>query len=117
MTSDDDLATRLENRLLSHGVYVDALEETDEGGYTLQYGSLYADEGVTAHREVGRVINVFRDLHPDDWTGADVEAVVTDLEGNEEGRWHVEGAWLAALQDGDLSETEFSEKVVATVRD
>ncbi len=115
--SDDDLATRLENRLMSHGVYVDDFETTDDGGYYLEYESLYADRGVIPHREVGRVINVFRDLHPDDWDGASIEAVVTDLEGNPEGSWHVDRSWLSALVAGDLSETEFSERVVATLQE
>lgn len=114
--SDDELTTQLENRLMSHGVYVDVFEQTSDGGYYLEYESLYADEGVIPHREVGRVINVFLDLHPDDWVGADIEAVVTDLEGNPEGDWHVDQAWIDALQAGDLSETEFSEKVVGTLK-
>mgnify|MGYP006281125311 CR=1 FL=1 len=114
--SDDDLATQLENRLMSHGVYVDVFEQRDDG-YYMEYESLYADEGVIPHREVGRVINVFLDLHDDDWAGADIEAVVTDLEGNLEGDWHVEQAWLAALLADELSETEFSEKVIGTLKD
>lgn len=112
--SDDDLATRLENRLLSHGIYVTAFEATD-GGYELEYESLYADEGVIPHREVGRVINVFLDLHPDDWSGADIEAVVTDLEGDPQGDWRVEADWFAAMRDGELSETDFSAKVISTL--
>ena len=112
---DEGLATRIENRLMSHGVYVNEFEVTPDGGYCLEYESLYADEGVIPHREVGRVINVFLELHADDWDGADIEAIVTDLEGNPEGEWHVERAWLAALQADDLSQTEFSEKVIQTL--
>lgn len=115
--SDDELATRIENRLMSHGVYVDRFEESGAGGYYLEYESLHADEGVIPHREVGRVINVFLDLHDDDWTGADIEAVVTDLEGNPEASWHVEQSWLAELTAGELSETEFSERVIATLQE
>lgn len=112
--SDDDLATRLENRLMSHGVYVTEFEAT-EGGYAIEYESLYADEGVIPHREVGRVINVFLDLHPDGWAGADIEAVVTNLEGDPEGSWHVEADWVAAMTADELSETDFSQKVIATL--
>lgn len=113
---DDDLATLLENRLMSHGVYVDVFERRD-GGYYLEYESLYADEGVIPHREVGRVINVFLDLHDDDWAGVDIEAVVTNLEGDPEGRWQVKQSWLADLLADELSETEFSEKVIGTLKD
>ena len=112
--SDEDLATRLEHRLMSHGVYVTAFESTD-GGYALEYESLYAEEGVIPHREVGRVINVFLDLHDDDWSGVDIEAVVTDLEGEPQGDWRVDADWFAALNAGSLSETDFSAKVIATL--
>ena len=112
--SDEDLATRLESRLMSHGIYVTEFESTADG-YRLEYESLYADEGVIPHREVGRVINVFRDLHGDDWTGADIDAVVTDLEGEPQGSWRVERDWLAAMNAGELSETDFSAKVIETL--
>lgn len=115
--SDHDLATKVENRLMSQGVYIDTFEETDHGGYYLEYESLYAEEGVIPHREVGRVINVFLDLHDDDWQGVDIEAVVTDLDGNPEGTWHVEREWLTALNADELSETDFSQKVIGTLQD
>ncbi|MDZ7702433.1 MAG: hypothetical protein U5J98_10465 [Halobacteriales archaeon] len=112
--SDDELATRLESRLMSHGVYVTEFDRT-EGRYAIEYESLYADGGVIPHREVGRVINVFLDLHPDDWSGADIEAVVTDLEGEPQGSWRVERDWFAAMTAGELSETDFSAKVIGTL--
>jgi hypothetical protein len=112
---DEDFAFRIESRLTSHGVYVDEVRESDEG-YELGYESISTDsEGIVPHREVGRVVNVFRDLHEDDWKGADIRAEVRDLEGDPVGRWHVEQAWLDDLHNGDLSEVEFSEKVVATI--
>ena len=109
MTDDEDFEFRIESRLTSHGVYVDEVAER-EGGYAVTYESISADsEGVVPHREVGRVINVFRDLHDEDWSGADIDAVVTDFEGEERGRW------LDRLHNGDLTEVEFSEKVVETI--
>lgn len=115
MTDDEDFEFRLESRLTSHGVYVDEVVE-EQGGYEVTYESISADsEGVVPHREVGRVINVFRDLHDEDWSGADIDAVVTDFEGEERGRWHVEAAWLDQLHNADLTEVEFSEKVVETI--
>lgn len=112
--SDGDFAWQLESRLTSHGVYVDELDETEEG-YWLRYESISADKGAIAHREIGRVVNVFLDLHPDDWSGARIEAVVTDLDGNRNGEWHVEAAWLDALTDDEISEEAFSERVVGTI--
>ncbi|MFT4881291.1 MAG: hypothetical protein ACI9CA_000325 [Natronomonas sp.] len=115
MSDDEDFEFRVESRLTSHGVYVDEVADTPEG-YEVAYESVSADsEGVVPHREVGRVINVFRDLHDEDWAGADIDAVVTDLEGEERGRWHVEAAWLDRLHNGDLTEVAFSEKVVETI--
>ena len=115
MTDDEDFEFRIESRLTSHGVYVDEVAER-EGGYAVTYESISADsEGVVPHREVGRVINVFQDLHDEDWSGADIGAVVTDFEGEERGTWHVEAAWLDRLHNGDLTEVEFSEKVVDTI--
>jgi len=111
----DDFEFRLESRLTSHGVYVDEVDE-DDGSYEVTYESISADsEGDVPHREVGRVINVFRDLHDDDWSGADIDAVVTDLDGAELGRWHVDAEWIDDLHNGDLSEVDFSGKVVDTI--
>lgn len=115
MSDTDDFEFQLEARLTSHGVYVDAVEQ-DGGAYEVTYESISADsEGVVPHREVGRVINVFRDLHDDDWSGADIEAAVTDFDGVEKGRWHVDSEWIDRLHNGDLTEVEFSEKVIDTI--
>ena len=115
MSDDEDFGFHVESRLTSHGVYVDEVDQ-HEGGYRLTYESVSAEnEGSVPHREVGRVINVFRDLHDDDWTGADIDATVTDFEGVEQGTWHVEAAWLDALHNGELTEVEFSQKVLETI--
>jgi hypothetical protein len=112
---DDELTSRIESRLMSHGVYVDEVVEKGDG-YRLTYESVAADgAGAVPHREVGRVINVFRDFHDDDWEGADIEATVTDLDGVELGEWHVEQEWIAALHGDDLSEVDFSQRVIETI--
>jgi hypothetical protein len=115
MSDDQDFEFRLESRLTSHGVYVQSVDETDTG-FAVEYESFAGDsEGVIPHREVGRVINVFRDLHPDDWSGSEIEATVTDFDGNKLGTWHVEPAWIDRLHNGDLTEVEFSQKVIETI--
>ena len=115
MSDEHDFEFQVESRLTSHGVYVDEVEE-GESHYTVTYESVAVDsEGIVPHREVGRVINVFRDLHPDDWTGAEIEAKVTDLDGDPLGTWHVEAEWLDRLHNGELSEVDFSEKVIETI--
>jgi hypothetical protein len=116
MTDDetDDLAFQIESRLVSQGVYVTELDEQD-GTYRVTYESLAADKGAIPHREIGRVINVVRDLHSDDWEGADIAGTVLDLDGETRGTWHCEADWIDELHNGDLSETEFSGKVIETV--
>ncbi len=121
MTEDEfDLTFQIESRLMSHGVYVTQLEESthadEEKTYHVTYESIAADNGVIPHREIGRVINVFRDVHDDDWEGAEIEGTVLSLEEEQLGHWHVESAWLEELHNGDLSEVEFSERVIETVQ-
>ena len=111
----EDFEFAVESRLTSHGVYVRTVEDDDDR-YLVTYESLAAEKGAIPHREVGRVINVFRDLHGDDWEGIDIEGTVLDLDGNERGTWHVEASWFDALHNGDLSEVEFSRKVIGTVQ-
>lgn len=112
--TDEDFEFQVESRLTSHGVYVDEFAVEDDG-YEVVYESMAATDGAIPNREVGRVINVIRDLHPPDWDGVDIEAVVTDLDGDPLGRWHVEADWLAALQEGGMTEVAFSERVIETI--
>lgn len=114
-TVTEDVASRAESRLVSHGVYAEEVT-VEADTYRLTYESVAADDAHDIpHREVGRVINVFRDLHADDWSGADIEATVLDLEGAELGEWHVQQEWLGTLHEGDLTEVEFSERVLETI--
>lgn len=118
----DDVAFALESRLMSDGIYVDEVDvpsddaTAEEATYGVRYESIAtAENGVIPHREVGTVINLFRELHEDDWRGAEIDAVVTDLDGSVLGRWHVEQSWLAALADGELSAVDFSAKVIGSI--
>ena len=110
----EELAFQVESRLMNHGVYVTDFAE-EEGDYHLTYESAAADTGVIPHRELGRVINVFRDLHSDDWEGADIEGEVLDLDGEKLGDWYVAASWLDGLHNGTLSEEAFSERVIETL--
>lgn len=106
---------RLEARLTSHGVYV---TDADLDGETIElaYESIAADEtGDVPHREAGRVINVVRDLLDAESVG--VDATVTDLDGEPRGTWRMDPAWLEALEAGNLSEVEFSERVIESIED
>lgn len=110
----EDFGFQLESRLMSHGVYVTSFEES-ESVYEIEYESYSAENGIIPHSEVGRIINVIRDFHRNDWTGCRIEGTVLDLEGTLQGTWHVEADWIDGLHNGDLSEVEFSQNVIATV--
>jgi hypothetical protein len=105
---------QVESRLTSHGVYVEEFT-VEDGGYHVSYESLAADDGVIPHQEVGRVINVLRELHPGDWAGTNVEGEVLNLDGELEGTWHVEDEWLVGLESYRLSEVAFSERVIESI--
>lgn len=103
---------QLESRLTSHAIYVTELSGDVAEGFDLTYQSIDVENGVLRNRELGRVINVFRDLLEGEATA--VRATVTDLDDRPVARWHCEASWLAALEAGELSEVEFSQRVVDT---
>lgn len=104
---------QLESRLTSHAIYVTALSGSVAEGFELTYQSMSAEQGGVPHRELGRVVNVFRDLLGDDATA--IEATVTDLDDDAVATWHVEREWLAGLEAGTYTEIEFSNLVVDTL--
>ena len=113
---EDELAEEIESRLMNKGAYVDEFEHrADDETYAVTYKSVSVDQGTLSHREIGQVINVFRDLHDDDWTGANIEATITDLDETVRAYWYVDAEWFDELHNGDLSQTEFSQRVLDTV--
>jgi len=110
----EDLEWQLESRLTGDGVYLTDFSRED--GLELTYESVAVDDtGVVPHREVGRIIQTVREVFGEGWRGERVEATATDLDGRELGEWHVEAAWFAALADGELSEVEFSQRVIDSI--
>lgn len=109
---DQDFEFLVESRLTGFAVYLTDFEETDEG-YALTYESIAADEtGAIPHREVGRIVNVFRDIESEPIA---IEGTVVDLDGRRLGEWNVDRDWLERLEGDDLTEIEFSEKVIDTI--
>ncbi|WP_327052000.1 hypothetical protein [Halomicrococcus gelatinilyticus] len=105
-------ADQLEARLMSHGVYVTSLD-VEVDSLAITYESVTAGQtGAVPHREVGRVINVVRDLAE---SPVAIRGTVTDLDDDLVGDWHAEADWLRALEAGDLSEVEFSQRVLETI--
>lgn len=113
MTEQDrDFEFLVESRLTGFAVYLTDFAETEDG-YALTYESLAADDtGTVPHREVGRIVNVFRDIEEDP---VGIEGTVTDLDGTPMGEWTAEREWLAALEADELTELEFSEKVIESI--
>lgn len=109
---DQEFAFLVESRLTAFGVYLTDFEESDDG-YAITYESIASDEtGSIPHREVGRIVNVFRDVEDDPVA---INGTVTDLDGEPMGEWRSEREWLAALEDGDMTELEFSEQVIDSI--
>lgn len=105
-------ADQLEARLMSHGVYVVSLD-ADEERIDIEYESIAAGRtDAVPHREVGRVINVVRDLTE---TPRNLRGSVIDLDGEQVGSWRAEVDWLQALDDDELSEVDFSQRVIETI--
>ncbi|UPV99485.1 hypothetical protein M0R88_13270 [Halorussus gelatinilyticus] len=112
---DADLRERLEQRLMSHGVYVTDLS-TAEGTLRIEYETASPGEGVP-HREVGRVLNRLLDLLGEGWEPLDVRAEVSDIEEEPRGTWRADAEWLAAHDRGDLSDVDLSQRVIDTIEE
>ncbi len=128
----------LENRLMGQGVYVtgfawmdgpaaDESAETaddrpgespiqDRAGIELEY-EVVTDSPRVSNDEVGTVIRTLRSVADERaWTPGRLEATSLSTDGAVRGRWHVEGEWFERLGT-ELSELEFSERVLRTITD
>jgi hypothetical protein len=120
-----DLET-VETELRANGVDVDALttgtRAGDDGGddgaervLELTYTTAFPGSSVE-HGEMGRALNALIDLADDgEWDPARVEATVLRSPGDVLGTWHADPDWFRGLTDYRLSETEFSQRVLATL--
>lgn len=115
MSAPEDIYERIENRLMSHGIYVTDLERTDEA-MEITYETVHATDGVP-HNDIGRVVNLLRDFREEGWEPVAVEATVTDLEGEELGTWEAEADWFHELAADEITETDFSQRVLETIEE
>jgi hypothetical protein len=115
---DDDRRFALESRLTNNGCYLESIAVADDA-YEVTYQSVAAGQhGEIPHQQVGDVVNVFRTLFDEhDWAVRSVEATVTTLDDEVLGSWRADADWFAALADGDLTEVEFSRRVVASLEE
>jgi hypothetical protein len=111
----EDLRERLEQRLMSHGVYVTDLEDRD-GTLRIDYETATPGTGVP-QQEVGRVLNRLLEAHQNGWEPTDVRGVVSSIDGEERGTWRADRDWLVGHERGDLSDVDLSQRVIDTIEE
>jgi len=112
MTGDEQTA-EVEPALRSYGISV---EEID-GGDPLDLTYMTAFPGREVHHaEIGRALNALIDrAEADEWEPVRVEATVVRAPGDVLGTWRAEPEWFEALAAYEISETEFSTRVLETL--
>lgn len=108
----DDI-TGLEAELRSNGISVEDVVATEQVDVTY----LTAFPAETIERgEIGRVCNTFIDLLREGrWDPTTVTATSIRAPGDVQARWHADADWFRDLVDGELSEVEFSSRVLETI--
>lgn len=123
MSSDHAVDVALENRLMSNGIYVTDVSWPDDGNrdepadgaaLDLEYETVAEAPFVTTD-EVSSVVRMLLAIAEErEWTPGRLEVTSLSTDGELRGHWHVEAEWFAGL-DGELSEVEFSQRVLGTV--
>ncbi|GAB7091746.1 hypothetical protein JCM18237_20170 [Halorubrum luteum] len=111
--TDDESAAGIEPTLRSYGVSVEDVEDDDPVSLTY----MTAFPGDEIHRqEMGRALNALIDrAEAGVWEPVRVEATVVRSPGDPLGTWAAKGEWFEQLLAYELSETEFSKRVLSTV--
>jgi hypothetical protein len=108
--TDTDAITGLEGDLRTNGVDVESIERGDR--LRLTYTTAYPGDSVD-HGEMGRVCNTLLDrAEAGEWEPVPVEATVLRFEGDVQGTWRVDPAWVEGVLDYSLSEEAFSARVL-----
>ncbi|MUW15887.1 hypothetical protein GJ633_15735 [Halorubrum sp. CBA1125] len=111
----DERASELEPALRSYGINVESIDVGDS--LDLTYMTAFPGREVH-HGEMGRALNALIDrAEEDEWDPVRVEATVVRSPGDVLGTWHAEREWFEALLSYDVSETEFSTRVLETLTD
>ncbi|VTT85529.1 V6 protein [Halorubrum sp. DM2] len=112
MTGDERTAD-VEPALRSYGVSVESIDLGDP----LELTYMTAFPGREVHRgEIGRALNALIDrAEADEWDPVRVEGTVVRSPGDVLGTWHAEAEWFEALNSYEISETEFSARVLDTL--
>lgn len=116
LETDNEHLERVSNRLMGRGVYFEAADR-EEDRLAIEYGTVAPGDGVP-HQQIGKVINAFRELLDEGWEPTTIEATVVNADDDRRrGSWRMEESWLRALEAGELSEVEFSGRVLETLEE
>ncbi|KYH25495.1 hypothetical protein HAPAU_21670 [Halalkalicoccus paucihalophilus] len=113
--TNDEVVEQVGYRLMGQGVYFESVERSEDR-IEIEYETVAPGEGVP-HRQIGRVITVFRDAIEEGWEPVTIEATAVDTDGDLRGTWRMDEQWLYELENGDLSEVEFSGRVLDTLEE
>ncbi|MBZ6496536.1 hypothetical protein [Natrinema longum] len=117
------VAVTLENRLMSHGIYVtsvawmDGTEPPGEDGVgiELEY-EVVSEAAAVTDDEVGAVLRTLLTIGDErEWTPGRLEVTSLTTDGDVRGWWYVEREWFDGLGE-ELSELEFSQRVLSTIK-
>lgn len=119
MSDERPLSETVENRLMGQGIYLESWEERREDGdrvVDLEYEVVSEAPVVTSH-EVGQVVRTLLSAaeERESWRPVTLRVTSLSTDGAVRGTWRVEAAWFRRLHD-DLSEVEFSSRVLDTLR-
>jgi hypothetical protein len=103
----------VEAELRSCGVSVESVESGDP--LSVVYLTAHPGREID-HGEIGRALNGLIDLvKTDQWEPVRVEGTVLRAPNDPLGTWHAESEWFRALVRYEITETEFSTRVLDTV--
>ncbi|MFA9416828.1 hypothetical protein [Natrinema sp. HArc-T2] len=125
VTGERPVAVTLENRLMSHGIYLTsfAWKDEDEGdppaedgaGIELEY-EVVAETSRITRNEVGAVLRTLLTIGDErSWTPGRLEVTSLTTDDDIRGWWYVEREWFEQL-GSELSQLEFSKRVLSTIK-
>lgn len=110
--ADEDIVEHLELHLMSQNIYLNDAGVVD-GTLELVYETVLPTGGVPP-RQVGQVVVTLQDY--EDWEPRDLAATLTNPDGVVHGTWEVREEWLRAVESGEMTEEEFTERAIEAIR-
>lgn len=107
---DATVVDRLETHLMSGGIYVERTTLEDDVIH-LEYETA---AGNIPSGQIGAVCSELIESQERGWSPSDVHAWAFDFDGQFCGHWRAKAGWFRALDDGHISETDFSTLVLST---